>query len=153
MNVMKIWNGISKQSLTWAYSIKTQYTALPINRGLYGQQKWLFIFIIFVKLSATTFSDENEKRFSIQASPLLLASDITYFFMDNDRKTYAFLVDAEFQYAINNYFNVSIAGAFYFERYLSGYLENSNGRYNEKYGQQFQYMIIPTFYTGRLEFG
>ncbi|MDR1219479.1 MAG: hypothetical protein LBK73_07710 [Treponema sp.] len=108
-------------------------------------KKRLFIFIVFIQLSATSFSDENEKEFLMQTSPLLLASDIAYLFMDNDSKTYAFLIDAEFQYAINKYFNVSVANALYFESYLSGYLENSDGRYNEKYGQQFQYMIIPAF--------
>ena len=109
-------------------------------------KKWLFIIILLVLFSAMAFSDEEyEKRFSIQTSPLLIVSDIVYLFIDNDIKSYAFSIDAEFQYAINNYFNVSVANTIYFENYMSSYQENSSGRYNEKYGKQFQYMITPAF--------
>jgi len=110
-------------------------------------KKWFFIIFIFIQFSVTmVFSDDNkEKKFSIQTSPLLIASDIAYLFIDNDNKTYAFSIDAEFQYAINKYFNVSIANTLYFENYMSSYQENSSGRFNEEYGQQFQYMIMPSF--------
>jgi hypothetical protein len=109
-------------------------------------KKWLFIIILIVHFSSMAFSDEkDEKRFSIQASPLLFVSDIVYLFIDNDIKTYAFSMDAEFQYAINNYFNISAANTLYFENYMGSYQENSGGRFNEKYGRQFQYMIIPSF--------
>ena len=108
-------------------------------------KKWLFAIIIFIHFSSTAFSDGNEKKFSIQSSTLFIVSDMVYLFIDNDIKTYAFLIDAEFQYAINNYFNVSLVNTLYIENYMSSYSENSNGRYNEKYGLQFQYMIIPLF--------
>jgi hypothetical protein len=109
-------------------------------------KKLVFITILFIHFSAIVYSDENEKRFSIQTSPLLFASDIAYLFIDNDSKTYTFLLDAEFQYAINNYFNISLINTLYSENYLCSYSENSNGRYNEQYGQKFQYMIIPVKY-------
>jgi len=109
-------------------------------------KKGLFIIILLVKYSTMAFSEEgNEKKFSIQTSPLLITSDIAYLFMDNDNKTYAFSIDAEFQYALNRYLNVSIANTLYFENYMSSYQENSSVRFNIKYGQQFQYMIIPSF--------
>ena len=108
-------------------------------------KKRLFFIIIFALFSTMAFSDENEKRFSIQTSPLFFVSDIVYLFIDNDSRTYSFLIDAEFQYAINNYFNISVLNTLYFENYLDSYLQDSNGRYNEEYGQQFQYMIIPAF--------
>jgi hypothetical protein len=108
-------------------------------------KKWVLIIMLIVHCSAVVYSDENEQRFSIQTSPLLCAGDIAYLFTDNDSKTYPFLLDAEFQYAINNYFNISLTAALYTENYLYSYAENSGGRYNAQYGQQFQYMIIPAF--------
>jgi hypothetical protein len=98
-----------------------------------------------MQFSVLVFSDDDQRIFSLQTSPLFYASDITYLFIDNDSKTYAFIIDVEFQYAINKYFNISVVNTLYFENYLSSYSENSNGRYNKKYGQQFQYMIIPAF--------
>jgi len=109
-------------------------------------KRWLFIIILLIQFSAMTFPNERyEKKFSIQTSPLLIAGDIAYLFIDNDNKTYAFSIDAEFQYAINKYFNISIANTLYFENYISSYQENSRGRFNTQYCQQFQYMIIPSF--------
>ena len=77
------------------------------------RKKWLLAIIIFIQFSSTAFSDENENKFSIQSSPLLIVGDIVYLFIDNDIKTYAFSIDAEFQYAINNYFNVSVSNTLY----------------------------------------
>jgi len=108
-------------------------------------KKLLFICFLGIIIPSTAFSEEPEKIFSIQTSPLFLVSDIVYLFIDNDIKTYPFLLDVEFQYAINSYFNISVTNTFYFENYLFSYQENNNGRYNEKYGHQFQYMIIPAF--------
>jgi hypothetical protein len=108
-------------------------------------KKRLFIIIIFALFSTMAFSDDNEKKISIQASPLFFVSDIAYLFIDNDSKTYSFLIDAEFQYAINNYFNISVTNTLYFENYLNSYLQDGKGRYNEEYGQQSQYIIIPAF--------
>lgn len=103
------------------------------------------VIILLALFSATAFSDDENKKYSIQMSPHLIASDIAYLFMDNDTKTYPFSIDVEFQYAINDYFNISLANMLYFENYMESFQENSNGRFNEKYGRQFQYMITPSF--------
>jgi hypothetical protein len=109
------------------------------------QQKKTLIIIFFSFLSLPAFSEENEKRFSIQANPVNFAMDIAYLFVDNDIKTVVFATDVEFQYAINKNFGISVTNTFFFENYLDSYFENSNGRYNEDYGFQFQCMFNPAF--------
>jgi len=112
-------------------------------------KKWLVILILFAQFSSAVFSDEHENRFSIQTSPLLLGLDIIYPSLDSGEKTETdvFLIDIEFQYAINGYFNISVINTFYFEQYLSSWVEDidSGSRYNKNYGQQFKYMIMPSF--------
>jgi hypothetical protein len=103
------------------------------------------IAILFSFLSVLAFSDENEKRISIQTDPLLYVTDITYLFIDNDRRTFVIAADVEFQYALNKNFGVSVVNTLFFENYLDSFLENSNGRYDEKYGNQFQIMFNPAF--------
>lgn len=110
-----------------------------------SMKKNIFISILIILFSSIAFTQEPEKIFSIQVSPLLIVSDITYLFIDNEIETNAFLLDVEFQYAINNYFNFSITNIFYFENYSYSYMENSGGRFNTQYSKQFQYMVIPSF--------
>jgi hypothetical protein len=109
------------------------------------QIKKSLIIILFSLLPLLAFSDENEKRFSIQANPVIYATDIAFLFVDNNIKTFVFATDVEFQYAINKYFSTSITNSLFFENYLDSYFENSNGRYNEDYGFQFQCMFNPAF--------
>jgi hypothetical protein len=99
--------------------------------------------ILFSILSGAAFPDGTEKRMSIQASPIAYATDMAFLFADNDAKTFVFATDLEFQYAINKTFGVSVANTLFFENYLDSYSENSNGRYNEDYGFQFQCMFNP----------
>jgi hypothetical protein len=108
-------------------------------------KKLLLTWILATLISSTAFSYDAEKRFSIQTSPLFLVGDIIYLLIDNDAKTYPFLLDTEFQYAINGYFNFSVTNIFYFENYTYSYQKNSNGRFNEKYGHQLQYLFMPAF--------
>jgi hypothetical protein len=105
--------------------------------------KTILIFIFFSVLSVLAFSEENEKLLSIQANPLIYVTDIAYLFVDNDAKTFAFATDVEFQYVLNKDFSLSVTNTLFFENYLDSYLENSNGRYNEDYGKQFQIMFNP----------
>ncbi len=102
---------------------------------------WLFIFILITFFSIQAFS--REKKFSIQTSPLFLVNDIAYLSADNDWQTNVVLADLEFQFAVSRYFNISLTYMFYFENYMDSYLEDSRGRYDEKYGQQYQCMIMP----------
>jgi hypothetical protein len=62
-----------------------------------------------------------------------------------DIKTFIISTDIEFQYAINQYFNISAVNTFLFENYLSSYLEDGGGRYDEDYGQQVQIFLMPAF--------
>jgi hypothetical protein len=101
--------------------------------------------LLFLCLSVTIFSDEKEKTFSIQGNPLIYTADIVYLFLDNEIKTFIISTDVEFQYAINQYFNISVVNTIFFENYLSSYLEDSSGRYDEDYGQQFQFLLMPAF--------
>jgi hypothetical protein len=112
-------------------------------KGSSMQIKNRAIIILILFLPAAAFSDENERRISIQANPLLHAIDIAYLFMDTDPKTFVITTDVEFQYAVNNYFSISVANTLFFENYLDSYFENSNGRYHEEYGFQFQCMFNP----------
>jgi hypothetical protein len=108
-------------------------------------KKKCYFIVLFFCLSAAVFSGENEKLFSVQGSPLIYAADIAYLFMDNDIKTFVVSTDVEFQYAINRYFGISAVAAIFFEKYLNSYTENSGGRYDEDYGQQFQFLLMPAF--------
>jgi hypothetical protein len=104
-----------------------------------------FFLLLAACLSEPAFSEDTEKRMSIQAGPLPYIADIVFLFMDNDIKTFVIGTDVEFQYAINRYFNVSITNTLYFENYLDSYLQDSGGRYDEDYGKQFQCMFTPAF--------
>jgi hypothetical protein len=101
--------------------------------------------VLFFLLSIAAFSDENEKRMSIQANPLFYVTDIVYLFMDNDGRTFVLTTDIEFQYAITRNFSVSMGNTLFFENYADSFLENSSGRYDEDYGKQFQIMFTPAF--------
>jgi hypothetical protein len=68
---------------------------------------------------------------------------MVYLFIDNDSKTFIFAADVEFQYTLNKNFSISVANTLFFENYLDSFLENSQGRYNEDYGFQFQCMFYP----------
>ena len=82
--------------------------------------------LLFLCLSVTIFSDEKEKTFSIQGNPLIYTADIVYLFSDNDIKTFIISTDVEFQYAINQYFNISVVNTIFFENYLSSVCPQSN---------------------------
>jgi hypothetical protein len=110
-----------------------------------ARKQIIFSVIFVICLSEPAFSEGTEKKMSVQASLLPYISDIVFFFIDNDIKTFVIGTDVEFQYAINRHFNVSITNALYFENYLNSYLQDSGGRYNEDYGKQFQCMFTPAF--------
>jgi hypothetical protein len=107
------------------------------------QVKAILISLLFSFLAVSAFSGENEKKFSIQVDPIIYAIDIAYFFVDTDSKTFAFATDVEFQYAIDKNFGISVSNTLFFENYLDSFLENSNGRFDEDYGFQFQCMFNP----------
>jgi hypothetical protein len=107
------------------------------------KEKKIVLIALLSFSSVSAFSDDNEKRFSIQTNPLLYATDMAYLFIDNDSKTFVFATDVEFQYALNKNFSISVITTLFFENYLDSYLENSNGRYDEAYGFQFQCLFNP----------
>jgi hypothetical protein len=93
----------------------------------------------------TFLYSQEEKHLSIQGNPITYLTDIVWLFVDRDINTFALATDVEFQYALNRYYGFSLTNSLYFERYLNSFFENSNGRYDEDYGSQFQIMFNPAF--------
>jgi hypothetical protein len=114
--------------------------------------KTLFIVFLCGTVTTTAFADDHaavaassvpDKRMSLRVNPVVYATDLAFLFVDNDPKTFAMATDVEFQYALNHKFSVSVVNTLFFENYLDSYFENSNGRYNEDYGFQFQCLFQP----------
>ena len=82
----------------------------------------LFLVLILSPLSAQT---ERSRSFSFQTNPLIYLMDFIYLGIDDDPETYMIGLEFEFQYAINNYINISITPQFMFYKYW--YVQYSDG--------------------------
>ena len=73
-------------------------------------KKYLFL-VMILAISYSAFSQETEKRSTIQTSPLLLLTDLFVFTFAGD-DYYSYAVDLEWQTRINNHFNLSLGAEF-----------------------------------------
>ena len=72
-------------------------------------KKIFFIFAVMLVMNQNVFSQEDERRFTIQASPLLWFIDV---FSDDENDDILFAMDLEGQYKINNSVNISLTLSF-----------------------------------------
>ncbi len=103
-----------------------------------------FIFIFFLPI-ISVYAAETEKRFSIQANPLYIISDVIYPFLDNEEQTNYFTMNLEAQYSLNKRFFLSLNNNVSYENYLTSYYQDNSGRFNKNFAQQFQYIAEPEF--------
>jgi hypothetical protein len=96
-----------------------------------------FIFIFFLPI-ISVYAAETEKRFSIQANPLYIISDVIYPFLDNEEQTNYFTMNLEAQYSLNKRFFLSLNNNVSYENYLTSYYQDNSGRFNKNFAQQFQ---------------
>ncbi|GHV92115.1 hypothetical protein AGMMS50268_26180 [Spirochaetia bacterium] len=72
----------------------------------------IFALFLGIMVSAINAQENSQKvkqpRFSFQVSPLIYLVDLLILGIDDDPERYFVAFDFEFQYAINDYFNISI---------------------------------------------
>jgi hypothetical protein len=112
--------------------------------------KKCFLIFAFLVLNQNLFSQDAEKKFTIQTSPLLWFSDI--FVEGSDDML--FVIDLEGQGKITNSINLSLTLSFLFDNHTDDYdwssTENTNTRQKEKV---YQANIKPMFIYRPFETG
>ncbi len=104
-----------------------------------------FLIFIFFVSTISLSAAETERRFSIQTNPLYIISDVIYPFLDNEDQTNCFAMNLEAQYSLNKRFFFSLNNNISYENYLTSYYQDSSGRFNKSFAQQFQYIAEPEF--------
>jgi hypothetical protein len=90
-------------------------------------------------LFSVSAQEEKGRSFSFQANPFIYLADFISLGIDDDPETYLVALEFEFQYAINDFFNISISPKFSFDRYW--YVQYLNG--DTYYANQTQFLINP----------
>ena len=91
--------------------------------------KYLLVIVLLVFIVTFTFSqEEKEFNYSFQTSPLMYLIYLISLGIDHQPGTYQIPFEFEFQYAINNYLNISINPIFNYGKY-GGYVGFSGGNY------------------------
>jgi hypothetical protein len=75
------------------------------------KQKVLYIVFLVIMLSAVSAQEEKVRSFSFQANPFI------HLTIDDNLESYSIELEFEFQYAINNFLNISLSPQFSVDRY------------------------------------
>ena len=105
-------------------------------------KKILFVVAVILTVNHYAFSQNEEKKFTIQTSPFLLFGDV---FLD-DRDDSVFAMDLEGQYRVTRTFNMSLTFSFLLQNYAFN-------RYSSSNEKVMQFNLKPMFihrpfYTG-----
>jgi hypothetical protein len=98
-----------------------------------------------ITASNSVYSAETERRFSFQTNPVYSICDVMYPFLDNEDQTNVFVFDLEFQYSVTKNISFSLNNKVTYEKYLTSYYQDSNGRFNMHFTQQCEYVAEPAF--------
>jgi len=96
-------------------------------------KKFFFLFIVILMINQNVFSQDTEKKFTIQTNPLLWFCDI---FVDDDGDT-MFAMDLEGQYKINNNINISLTLSFLIDNHTV--TDYSDDNYPENYDDYYTF--------------
>ena len=106
----------------------------------------IFSFIILsLVFSLPLFSQDRFYNHSFQIRPLIYLYNIFGSILDGDSETYSFELSFEYQYAINNYIQISISPFFRMGNYISREFIFNNGTMNliNYYYKEISYGIAP----------
>ncbi|MDR0644303.1 MAG: DUF3575 domain-containing protein [Treponema sp.] len=111
-------------------------------------KKTFFVFIIIVIINTNVFSQDLEnknvdRKFTFQASPLLLLIDLISLGNSNGTSTF-FIIDFESQYKINEVFNISFTVSFLINNHtINAYYYTENYSYKSYKEDTFQMNFKP----------
>jgi hypothetical protein len=77
----------------------------------------VFLFVINITVA---YTQEPEAKYSFQINPLVLLLDVIEFGVNYNQETYSYFFSLEFQYKINNYWNVLLRSNFSISNYYNG---------------------------------
>jgi hypothetical protein len=97
-------------------------------------KKISLIFVLSVLVNSSILSQEDNRNFTIQTSPLLFGYDLIYdlLFLGLDEDGFLYIMDMEGQYKINNMFNISLTVSFLVNNVIDG-----TSTYPTYYGETF----------------
>ena len=102
-------------------------------------KKSLFILTLILVINQNMFSQDAEKKFTIQSSPLLWFSDI---FVDDSNDS-LFVMDLEGQIKVNNSVNISLTLSFLLDSHTNEYYDTVYTRQKENvYQANFKPMFV-----------
>jgi hypothetical protein len=107
------------------------------------------VFVILLALYSPLFSQEKSFTHSFQIKPLVYVSSILNSVLDEDSETYSFIINLEYQYAINNHINLSLVPHFSMTRGKNwsiiryGIIADINDMFTEYYYDLIAYGIDP----------
>jgi hypothetical protein len=107
-------------------------------------KKEVFAILLTLFSITTLFGQEDERKYSFQIKPLSFLGMIIANGIDDDSETYNIQFGFEFQYAINNHFNLSLnpyfsaTGSKYYEPVENGFIYN----YDDEYINDIGYGIV-----------
>jgi hypothetical protein len=103
------------------------------------KQKVLCAVFLVIMLSSVFAQEEKLRSFSFQVNPFVYLTDFISLGTDDDSETYSVALEFEFQYAINNFLNISISPQFSVNR--SWYVIYSDS--DTYYTNRTQFSITP----------
>jgi hypothetical protein len=81
-------------------------------------KKTIILFILFLFIANSIYSQDIDRNYSIQIFPLPLISNI--FNINNDPNIFSYSFSLEFQYKLNNYWNILLRPNFFINSYKKG---------------------------------
>jgi hypothetical protein len=106
----------------------------------------VLLFLIFFNI-LVGYAQEAERKYSIQANPVLLFVDTVEFGI-NDKDVYLYPFIFEFQYKLNNRWNIFLRQYFYIDRLYhdGGYKYDEDGNetfYKDLYKREITFNLMP----------
>ena len=99
--------------------------------------KKMTLAIVFSLVITISVSAQHENTYSFQANPIYYLGNILN--LTKNYGSYNISAEFEFQYAINNYFNISVNPIFNFDKRVYGWYFNGQTVYSSEY----QFLVVP----------